>query len=371
MIWLAVRFFRRRSEPQLATAGAPLSREAMQPQPRSAAPVGAMAGGLGAAAAAPAAAQTTPIELTGQDFNDFERLWARSTPPIRTRREGLRERVTDEMFGYFDDDLTANVRKGVVDRVSDVKLLQGDLSEAWTEEGFDYATVAMRFSLINALYERSSGKVVDGSATVPQEVSGVLDLRAQARRPVEALGDPAGRLSLSNTTSERPGRPGRFSLCGFGCRARPIHPIGGLLRSGGLCCPGTTRLGDPPDVGHAPRRRRSRRPDGPHAVAGHPRRPGCTLSAAVERPGSPHLGRTRAARRAAANGIPVTDDAAAAFAAADGVLDFTTPDATMAFAALAARTRIAHIVGTTGLEPSHLASSPRRRATPPSSAPAI
>jgi len=85
--------------------------------------------------------------------------------------KGLRERVTDEMFGYFDDDLTANVRKGVVDRVSDVKLLQGDLSEAWTEEGFDYATVAMRFSLINALYERSSGKVVDGSATVPQEVS--------------------------------------------------------------------------------------------------------------------------------------------------------------------------------------------------------
>jgi predicted lipid-binding transport protein (Tim44 family) len=173
VIWLAVRFFRRRSEPQLATAGAPLSRETMQPQPRSAAPVGAMAGGLGAAAAAaPAAAQTTPIELTGQDFNDFERLLGEINAAYSNEDEkGLRERVTDEMFGYFDDDLTANVRKGVVDRVSDVKLLQGDLSEAWTEEGFDYATVAMRFSLINALYDRSSGKVVDGSATVPQEVS--------------------------------------------------------------------------------------------------------------------------------------------------------------------------------------------------------
>ena len=84
--------------------------------------------------------------------------------------------------------------------------------------------------------------------------------------------------------------------------------------------------------------------------------PGCTLSAAVERPGSPHLGQDSGLLAGLpANGIPVTDDAAAAFAAADGVLDFTTPDATMAFAALAARTRIAHIVGTTGLEPSHLA----------------
>lgn len=173
-IWLAVRFFRRRSEPQLATAGAPLSREAMQPQPRSAAPAAAMAGGVGAAAAsgAPAAAQTTPIELTGQDFNDFERLLGEvNTAYSNEDEQGLRDRVTAEMFGYFDDDLSANARKGHVDRVSDVKLLQGDLSEAWTEDGFDFATVAMRFSLINALYERASGKIVDGNATVPQEVT--------------------------------------------------------------------------------------------------------------------------------------------------------------------------------------------------------
>jgi predicted lipid-binding transport protein (Tim44 family) len=169
-IWLAMRFFRRRSEPQLATAGAPLSRDAMQPRP--AGPAAAMAGGLGAAAAAPAAAPTTPIELTGQDFNDFERLLGEiNTAYSNEDEKGLRDRVTAEMFGYFDDDLTANVRKGVVDRVSDVKLLQGDLSEAWTEEGFDYATVSMRFSLVNALYERTSGKIVDGSATEPQEVT--------------------------------------------------------------------------------------------------------------------------------------------------------------------------------------------------------
>lgn len=50
-------------------------------------------------------------------------------------------------------------------------MLKGDLAEAWREGDADYATVAMRFSLINALYERASGKVVDGNATVPQEVT--------------------------------------------------------------------------------------------------------------------------------------------------------------------------------------------------------
>lgn len=84
--------------------------------------------------------------------------------------------------------------------------------------------------------------------------------------------------------------------------------------------------------------------------------PGCVLSAAIERPGSPHLGQDSGLLAGLpANAVPVSDDAASAFAAADGVLDFTMPEATVAFAALAAQARIAHIVGTTGLEPPHLA----------------
>lgn len=169
LIWLALRFFRRRSEPQLAGAGAPYAREAyapQQPQPRPAPAFGGLGGG-GGAAARPA---STPIQLAGEDFTSFERLLSEINEAYSNENEaGLRQRVTPEMFGYFDEDLTANARKGVVDRVSDVKLLQGDLSEAWREGDVDYATVAMRFSLINAVYERSTGRVVDGSATVPQE----------------------------------------------------------------------------------------------------------------------------------------------------------------------------------------------------------
>ncbi len=52
-----------------------------------------------------------------------------------------------------------NASKGMVDRISDVKLLQGDLAEAWREGDTDYATVAMRFSLNDETLDRDSGRV--------------------------------------------------------------------------------------------------------------------------------------------------------------------------------------------------------------------
>lgn len=169
IVMLAIRFFRRRSEPQLAGAGAPYARQghdAPQSQPAM-----ARMGGFGGGAAA-AAVQPQPLELTGEDFNAFERLLGEVNTAYSNEDEaGLRQRTTPEMFGYFDEDLSDNAGRGVVDRVSDVKLQQGDLSQAWKEGNTDYATVAMRFSLINAVYDRKSGKVVDGSATQTQEVS--------------------------------------------------------------------------------------------------------------------------------------------------------------------------------------------------------
>jgi 4-hydroxy-tetrahydrodipicolinate reductase len=84
--------------------------------------------------------------------------------------------------------------------------------------------------------------------------------------------------------------------------------------------------------------------------------PGCVLSAAIERPGSPLLGSDAGVLAGLpACGVAVTDDALPAFVEAEGVLDFTMPDATVAFAALAAQARIVHVVGTTGMELAHLA----------------
>jgi predicted lipid-binding transport protein (Tim44 family) len=50
-----------------------------------------------------------------------------------------------------------------------VRLLQGDLAEAWREGDLDYATVAMRYAIVDQLFDRS-GRPVEGSPQ-PQEVT--------------------------------------------------------------------------------------------------------------------------------------------------------------------------------------------------------
>ena len=76
---------------------------------------------------------------------------------------------------------------------------------------------------------------------------------------------------------------------------------------------------------------------------------GVELSAAIEVEGSAHLGRDAGEMAGiGTNGIAITDDALAAFAAADGVVDFTIPAASVEFAGLAAQARIVHVIGTTG-----------------------
>jgi predicted lipid-binding transport protein (Tim44 family) len=51
-----------------------------------------------------------------------------------------------------------------------VKLLQGDLAEAWREGDADYASVAIRYSLIDKMLERSTGRPV---AELPSEATEV------------------------------------------------------------------------------------------------------------------------------------------------------------------------------------------------------
>src|SRR6185436_10107085 len=78
--------------------------------------------------------------------------------------------LAPEMLSNFMQDLEADRRKGLRNEVSGPKLLQGDLAEAWREGSVEYATVAMRFRLVDRTIERSSGRLVDGSET-PQEVT--------------------------------------------------------------------------------------------------------------------------------------------------------------------------------------------------------
>jgi len=56
----------------------------------------------------------------------------------------------------FNEELEQRRQKGLVNRISGVKLLQGDLAEAWSEGVDEYATVVMRFSLIDVTQDRAT-----------------------------------------------------------------------------------------------------------------------------------------------------------------------------------------------------------------------
>lgn len=76
---------------------------------------------------------------------------------------------------------------------------------------------------------------------------------------------------------------------------------------------------------------------------------GVTVHAAVERAGSPAIGEDAGLIAGIGPlGVTITGDALAALVGADGILDFTSPSATLAFAELAAQARIVHVIGTTG-----------------------
>ncbi|QNQ63766.1 4-hydroxy-tetrahydrodipicolinate reductase [Brucella sp. 6810] len=76
---------------------------------------------------------------------------------------------------------------------------------------------------------------------------------------------------------------------------------------------------------------------------------GAKLVGAIERSGSPFLGKDAGEVTGIGTlGVAITDDPLPVFAKAQGVLDFTSPAASVEFAGLAAQARIVHVIGTTG-----------------------
>ncbi len=157
LVWLVVGFLRRRSAVQQpAMAGVP---DGMARQAHGAPGYEARGGGgAGAAAAVGSAVSVTPA-----DFEAFERTlkevnaaWSRQDLPA------LQRLSSPEMAGYFARDLADLSNRGWRNETRDVKLEQGDLAEAWREGERDYATVAMRFSLVDVTRRLSDGAVVEG-----------------------------------------------------------------------------------------------------------------------------------------------------------------------------------------------------------------
>lgn len=160
LIRFALNFFRNRNP---AFFGAPQGAAYQGAGPF---PIGAGSG--------PATASNTPIPIDAADYGTFERRLGEIQDAYgREDLAALRRLATPEMAAYFGDEMATNHRRGLVNRLSGTKLLKGDLSEAWQEQGWDYATVAMRYALIDTMVDQASGRVVTGNPNVPQEVTEV------------------------------------------------------------------------------------------------------------------------------------------------------------------------------------------------------
>jgi len=195
LVYLAVRLFRGWSaaRTQPATAGgpayslaggtparpmdaSPLARSGVSTPTGSSAPTGGSAP-LGASAlmGASAALGNAPQVTIGEDdYKAFEAALVEIQAAYsKADVAALRGLATPEMVGYFSEELSGNASQGLENKVEAVKLEQGDLSEAWSEGNLEYATVAMRFSMIDTTRRISDGTIVEGNDKVRTEATEV------------------------------------------------------------------------------------------------------------------------------------------------------------------------------------------------------
>ena len=151
LVRLAMSWWQRRNMASPAYAGPGAGPAAPQSNFRS-----GMGFGVGAAAA--------PLEILPADYEAFERLLSDIQEAWSNEDVGrLHTLASPEMVSYFTRDLEQNRAQNHINKVSGTKLLQGDLAEAWREGDTDYASVAMRFSIVDKTIDRASGRLVTGS----------------------------------------------------------------------------------------------------------------------------------------------------------------------------------------------------------------
>ncbi len=176
VVRLAMSWWQRRNSPRAAYAGADAG-SGPQTSYRS-----GLGGGLGSGLGGGFGfgANSAPLEIKPDDYEAFERLLgdiqnAWSNEDVAK----LHTLATPEMVSYFEKDLAENRARNAVNKVTNVKLLQGDLAEAWREGATDYATVAMRFALTDKTVDRTTGAIIAGS----EQPSEVTEVWTFARRP--------------------------------------------------------------------------------------------------------------------------------------------------------------------------------------------
>jgi len=179
LLFLLARWLFRMFTRRPAMAGAGMGSFARMGQPAGPGPMFGGGGGGGAPA--------RPVNVTPADFNAFEQILheVQSSWSAQDLRR-LQQLATPEMVSYFGEQLAEQNSRGLRNTVTDVKLEQGDLAEAWSEGNREYATVAMRFSALDTTRD-SAGRIVDGDAAV----------RTMATELWTFVRSPGGRWLLS------------------------------------------------------------------------------------------------------------------------------------------------------------------------------
>ena len=188
---LAFRFFgRRQQQPAAPAGGYGQQRNAYEPPRQNQSgfqipKIGSLGGGAatGGYAAAPrqAGPETDEIGITNRDLDQFEKLLTQVQSAYAAEDYAkLRNLTTPEAMSYLAEELGENATNGLKNEVKDVKLLQGDLAEAWRENGQDYATVAMRYSSVDFMRDRNTGAVAEGD---PDKVTETVEVWTFVRKP--------------------------------------------------------------------------------------------------------------------------------------------------------------------------------------------
>lgn len=194
LVRFAMNWFRRRQQPAYGGVGQGYARSMPDEGPLGGNRTGSgIGGGLGSALgglgrqrpeAQARAGVRDEVGIAERDFAAFEqslievqdayssgdvaKLWTLATP---------------EMAGYIQEELNDDASRGVKNTVSNVRLLQGDLSEAWREGSTDYATVAMRYALVDVTTDKATGRVVEGDPTMPSEATEIWTFRRDQGGP--------------------------------------------------------------------------------------------------------------------------------------------------------------------------------------------
>lgn len=187
LIWLALRLFRRR--PAMAPAGGPGM------APFNASPfMGGQQGGSFAASQpqpqpqpqrfATPVPQSRDLAIQLSDKEDFERLLAEVQDAFGNEDYGrLRACTTPEVMSYLAEELSQNATQGLRNEVSQTELLEAEVAEAWSENGADYATIAMQYRSIDVMRDRSTGAVLEGDPTRPSHTTELWTFVRDANNP--------------------------------------------------------------------------------------------------------------------------------------------------------------------------------------------